>query len=365
MFSVLAFTTRPYESAETRHRILQFRELAAKEGIRIDHRSLMGLQFFRWQKQNVKPLLRLLLYCFNWALRVWQVLFVAPRYDAVWLAREMAPLGPPILEWLLVRRCKRIIYDVDDALHIPDKEGSRLIPRLLRDHTKFARMAKYYTTVVCGNKYLADFYSQSSRDVRIIPTVVEPTRYSSILRVPSERVRIGWIGTPLNRYHLDLLQPALSALARQRDFELVAVGLNQPLQWDLPNVKYLSWNLKDEFKFFGHFDIGVMPLEDSEFTQGKCAFKLIQYMAAGLPVIASPVGANREVVTHGWNGYLADTPEDWQAMLRLLIDDADLRRRMGENGRDLVRRSYSVTSAWPSYSAILTGAQREASVCTS
>jgi glycosyltransferase involved in cell wall biosynthesis len=99
----------------------------------------------------------------------------------------------------------------------------------------------------------------------------------------------------------------------------------------------MKWNLAEELDFFAHFDIGIMPLKDSPFARGKCAFKLVQYMAVGLPVIASPVGANCELVEHGWNGYLADTQDEWHSMLRLLIDDPALRRRMGKCGRDLAR----------------------------
>jgi glycosyltransferase involved in cell wall biosynthesis len=169
-------------------------------------------------------------------------------------------------------------------------------------------------------------------------------------------VRIGWIGTPLNGHHLEALYSPLAALARERDFELVIVGLNKPLQWNLPRVRYIDWQLADEFGYFAQFDIGIMPLTDSPFARGKCAFKIIQCLAAGLPVVASPVGANREVVEHGRNGYLAATQDDWHSMLRQLVDDPEMRRRMGESGRDLVQRLYSVDAVWPRYSALLRGA---------
>src|ERR1700733_8160542 len=115
MFNVLAFTVKPRESPDSRYRILQYCALAEREGIHIDHRTLMGPKCFRWQQQNVHLLLRLLLYPFLFAARIWQVLFLAPKYDAVWVLREMSPLGPPILEQLLLKRCKRVILDVDDA----------------------------------------------------------------------------------------------------------------------------------------------------------------------------------------------------------------------------------------------------------
>jgi glycosyltransferase involved in cell wall biosynthesis len=355
MFRVLAFTVKPRESADSRYRILQYHAIAERGGVCIDHRSLMGSRYFRWQIENSYFLLRLLLLPLLMLVRLAQVVFLAPTYDAVWISREMLPFGPPLLERLLVGRCPRVILDVDDALHIVDKESSRWLPRLLRDYGKFGRMASRYTAVVCGNAYLADFYSHHGATVSIIPTVVEADHYATVTPTSSDTVRIGWIGTPLNRHHVDLLQPVFTELARHRDFKLVIVGLNEPLDWDLPNIHYLKWNLADELEFFTHFDVGIMPLKDSPFARGKCAFKLLQYMAVGLPVVASPVGANCDVVGDGRNGFLADTAEQWIAALQTLIDDPDLRRRMGEAGRDLVRRSYSVESAWPPYSALLKG----------
>jgi glycosyltransferase involved in cell wall biosynthesis len=363
MFTVLALTVKPGESADTRYRILQYQAPALRAGIRVDHRSLMSARYFQWQLQNVHLLERLLLYPFLLALRLWHVLYLAPKYDAIWVSRELAPLGPPFLEYLLLKRCRRVILDVDDALHLPYPGGSRLIPRLLRDYTKFGRLAPSYSAVVCGNAYLADFYRTHGANVHIIPTVVDAYRYQSVVRVRSEKVRIGWIGTPLNKHHLNLLQPALSALARDSRFELVIVGLNEELAWDFARIRYMNWNLRDELSFFGHFDIGIMPLEDSPFARGKCAFKLIQYMAAGLPVVASAVGANCDVVRHGENGYLASSQNEWQSALRRLIDSPSLRRRLGENGRALVRRSYSVSAVWGSYSKILTPTLKENPVC--
>jgi glycosyltransferase involved in cell wall biosynthesis len=363
MIRILAFTIKPCESPDSRYRILQYGPIAGRDGVRIDHFSLLGSAYYRWQLRNVQLALRVLLYPVVLLVRLWQVLFVAPKYHAVWISREMAPFGPPILERLLLSRCKRVILDVDDALHIWDKKTSRLIPRLLRDRTKFGRMAARYTAVVCGNRYLEKYYRHRGANVFVIPTVVDTSRYSTIDPASSEMVRIGWIGTPLNRHHLEALRDAFTRLARERRFELVVVGLNEPLDWDFPCIRHLDWSLREELSYFSQFDIGIMPLEDSPFARGKCAFKLIQYMAAGLPVVASPVGANCEVVTHGRNGFLAASDEDWQSMLKLLIDDPNLRRRMGEDGRELVRRSYSADGAWPRYAEILTGVAREEAVC--
>jgi glycosyltransferase involved in cell wall biosynthesis len=359
MFRVLAFTVKPRESADSRYRILQYAAIAKQDGVLIEHRSLMDATYYLWQTKNIHLLRRTFLYPGLLAVRFWQVLFQAPKYDAVWISREMAPFGPPILERLLVRTCKRVILDVDDALHISEKASSRLIPRLLRDNGKFARMANAYSAVICGSRNLAEFYCRYSSNVSVVPTAVDADRYAGITRVPSTVVRIGWIGTPLNRHNVEILRPALTELARERRFELVLVGLNEPLDWSLPAIRYVEWNLQEELTFFAHFDIGVMPLQDSAFARGKCAFKLIQYLAAGLPVVASPVGANCDVVQDGTNGFLATTDEDWISRLRQLLDDAGLRTRMGANGRGVVRKWYSAQGLWPVYLTILTGVEKE------
>jgi glycosyltransferase involved in cell wall biosynthesis len=363
MFRVLAFTVKPAESADTRYRILQYRDLAERDNIRIEHCSLMSPRYFQWQTRNENIFLRIVLYPILIIVRLWQVLFTAPKYDAVWVLREMAPFGPPVLEQLLVRRCKRVIFDIDDALHIEDRKSARVIPRLLRDRGKFSRMAPLYDAVICGNDYLAEFYSGWCRTVHVVPTVVDAPRYSKVGTIPSEIVRIGWVGTPLNRHHLEVVRGALVQLAQERKFELVIVGLNEPLDWDVAGIRYLKWELEEELNYFAQFDIGVMPLTDSAFARGKCAFKLIQYMAAGLPVVASPVGMNSSVVDNGRNGFLSSTEAEWESALRRLIDDPALRKQMGENGRNLVRSSYSVEGAWPAYAGLLTAVERKGAVC--
>ena len=359
MYRVLAFTIKPRASADTRYRILQYIPFAVRDGIQVNHHSLMSDSFFLWQMGNSHFLARLLLFPWLLILRLWQVLIEAPRYDAVWISREMAPVGPPFFELLLVWRCRHVVMDVDDALHIMDKQGSRWLPRLLRDHGKFSRMASRYSIIVCGNEFLAEFYRSHGGTVLIVPTVVNADDYTSVEPSPASLIRIGWIGTPLNRHHVDIVGAALTTLARERQFEVVLVGIDEPLNWQLPHLRYLCWTLANEISFFKEFDIGIMPLKDSLFARGKCAFKLIQYMAAGLPVVASPVGANVDVVHDGINGFLADTDERWIACLRQLIESEELRRGMGKKGREIVREHYSVQSAWPMYRAILSGAPQQ------
>ena len=363
MFRILAFTVKPRESADSRFRVLQFKDIAARAGIIIDHRSFMGSRYFHWQLKNRRLVLRLLLYPILFIVRLWQVLCLAPKYDCVWISREMAPLGPPILEHLLVWSCKRVIFDIDDALHISDRKMARLIPRLLRDRSKFGRMANRYSAIVCGSEHLAAFYSQYSSNVCVIPTVVDVAQYSTCERSQTPYVRIGWVGTPLNRDHLELVRPALQELAKERRFELVIVGLNEPLRWDLSCVRYMDWKLEQELSYFEQFDIGIMPLRDSPFARGKCAFKLVQYMAAGIPVVASPVGANCQIVEQGLNGYLADTQQEWYSSLKLLIDSLEDRTAKGHYARSCIRRYYSLESAWSRYESVLTGTLQPETVC--
>jgi GT2 family glycosyltransferase/glycosyltransferase involved in cell wall biosynthesis len=352
---VLAFTVKPEDAPDARYRILQYRRALEEQDISVDHFSLLPKQFFEWHKRHSHSGLRALWYPFLVLRRLIQVLTLVPRYDTVWIGREMAPLGPAILERLVLRMSKRVVLDIDDALHVADGASKSFVHRRLRDFSKYTSLARRYSAIVCGNRFLAEYFQQWSDRVHIVPTVVDTNFYGALEPSLSNTVRIGWVGTPTNAHHLEFIKPALFELAGKRTIEFIFVGLNRPLDWNLPGLHCLEWRLSTELAFFTAFDIGIMPLDDFEFTKGKSAFKLIQYMAAGLPVVASPVGANEEVVTHGLNGFLAKSHQDWVQSLNLLIDDAELRQRFGQAGRQRVRERYSLNQCWPGYAAILKG----------
>ena len=353
---ILAITVKPVLAPETRYRVLQYIEPFNRAGLKVDHRSFLDEYFFRLhvgQKSGPASTVKKLIHYFILYARM--VVFLMKNmhhYDAIWINREISPVGPPILEKILFSFKKKIILDIDDAIYLKDPTSNSFIHRYLRDFSKFEKTGPLFDHIVCGNSYLARYFDQFNHNVSIIPTVVSIARYRQIKKKTNRIVRIGWIGTPTNYAHFEIIKAPVCRLAKKAEFEIEIVGLNERLDWPIENMIYTDWRLEDESDYFGRFDIGIMPLIDNKFTRGKCAFKIIQYMAAGIPVVASPVGANREVIKDGINGFLAENEMQWYHKLALLIERVELRKDLGREGFKTVRERYSLESQWENYAKI-------------
>nr|WP_279355898.1 glycosyltransferase family 4 protein [Fundidesulfovibrio agrisoli] len=350
---MLALTVRPSLGPDTRYRIEQYVEPLAALGIQVDVHHLFSDEYYRLQQAPGREAGKGLGALGGFFRRLADLALHARAYDGVWVCRELFPLGPPLLERLLFALNPRVILDIDDAIYLHDATNTGFIHSRLRDFGKLGRIAGRFSAVVCGNAYLAEYFLDKNPRVFVVPTVVPMSRYGAIPHRESPSVRIGWIGTPGNAAHLEIARPALEALARTRDFATRVVGLTRPLGWSLPGLVQLPWSLERELDYFSDFDIGIMPLEDFAFARGKCAFKIIQYMAAGIPVVASPVGSNLDVVRHGENGFLAASTREWITHLQALLDDAALRARMGQRGRETVRDGFSLESQAVRYADII------------
>jgi glycosyltransferase involved in cell wall biosynthesis len=206
--------------------------------------------------------------------------------------------------------------------------------------------------VTAGNRVLAAYAQRHNSNTHVLPTVVDTQRYQP--RRGNDRgevFTVGWIGSPSTAPYMEQLVAPLSAIAREGPVRLVVIGGRAP---GVPGVDVveLPWDEALEVEQLNTFDVGVMPLPNSDWARGKCAFKLIQYMACGLPVVASPVGANQDVVTPEC-GLLVTTPGEWTDALRTLRDRPSLRRQMGDAGRQRVERSYSLDANLPVLAQVL------------
>ncbi len=350
---ILAITVKPVLAPETRYRVLQYIEPFNRIGLKVDHHSFLDEHFFRLhvtpESGSVSTVEKLIHY---FILYIKTFIFLVKNihsYDAVWISREISPVGPPILEKILFFFKKKVILDIDDAIYLRDPASNSFIHRHLRDFSKFEKTAPLFDHIICGNGYLARYFEKFNNNVTIIPTVVSIARYKKIKKKTNRVLRIGWIGTPTNYAHFEIIKAPVCRLAESAEFEIEIIGLNERLNWPIENIIHTDWNLKDESAYFGRFDIGIMPLIDNEFTRGKCAFKIIQYMAAGIPVVASPVGANTEVIRDGINGFLAENETQWHDKLKLLIVNKGLRDHLGLKGFRTVRKNYSLESQWEEY----------------
>lgn len=274
------------------------------------------------------------------------------RFDLLWIEKEALPWWPLWLERALLGNTP-FTLDYDDAVfHDYDRHSLGAV-RWMYGRRLDGLMA-HSRLVVAGSPYLAErARAAGARRVELVPTVIDLRRYPAPdgRRQPSDVPRIVWIGSPSTAQYLQLLHVPLQQLAAQQPFVLRVIGARV----DLPGVpvEHVAWDEDTEVAQVAACDMGVMPLRDSPWERGKCGYKLIQYMACGLPVVASPVGVNGHIVQEGGNGFLADTPQAWVTALAKLLTDATLRQRMGQAGRLRVEQEYCLQVTGPRLADLL------------
>lgn len=282
----------------------------------------------------------------GYAQRAYTVLFEASNYDKIFIHREAAPLGPPVFEWYLAKILRKpIIYDFDDAIWIPNTSVQNRLARFFKAFWKVAFICRWAASISAGNKYLAQFAKNNSiAKVTVMPTVVDTVnQYGLIKQQRSGKVTVGWTGSHSTLKYLDLIIPVLQRLQYEFDFTFLVIADKNP-DLLLTNVLYLPWNPATEIKDLVKIDIGVMPLTEDRWAEGKCGFKLIQYLASGIPAVAQPVGVNKEIIEHGINGFICSTPDEWYSYLKKLIGDPESRKKFGAQGRLKIVNEYSITA---------------------
>jgi len=253
-----------------------------------------------------------------------------------------------------------VVSDYDDAV-FHRYERHRLAPVRWILGAKIDRIMQRSSLVTAGNSYLSDrAHTSGAQHVEIVPTVVDLEHYNIVKPAAGPfPLRIGWIGSPSTwTEYMAPIMPSLTCVAGVENARISAVGAGRaakPHQF----LDILPWSEETEVASIQAMDIGIMPLTDTPWARGKCGYKLIQYMACGLPVIASPVGVNTEIVEHGVNGFLATTDAEWREALVMLLRDPDLRNRMGAAGRQKVEKQYSLQVWGPRVADMLSKVARE------
>ncbi|MFZ1908374.1 MAG: glycosyltransferase family 4 protein [Burkholderiales bacterium] len=283
------------------------------------------------------------------------VLIRREKYDLLWLEKEALPWLPSWIEMLLLGRRAPLLIDYDDAwFHRYDLHRLRVVRASLG--RKIDRLMARADVVTVGNKYLAErARAAGARRIEMLPSVVDTARYRVAERREADRLTIGWIGTPSTTPYLRLVASVLREIVDRGGARVLAVGAGGVAASALP-IQTVKWTEDTEVASIQQFDIGIMPVPDEPFERGKCGYKLIQYMACGKPVVASPVGANREIVRHGVDGFLANSDAEWMDSLITLCRDRSLRERMGQAGRARAASLYSLEVAAPRLQSILLSA---------
>lgn len=351
---ILFIAPYPIEGPSSRFRIYQYLPHLKNLGIHCQVRPFMSSRFYEVAYHPGKLGLKLIFLIMSTLNRILD-LFRTMKYDIVVIHREAFPFGPPIFEWIVAKLIKKpCIYDFDDAIYLKETSPYNKIIDFLKTPSKTAEIIKMCKHTIAGNSYLENYAKNFTNKVTVIPTPIDTEKYSPQAKANKpDTIVVGWIGSHTTARYLLPLRSAFSKLKTNNpQLEIKLVGLGA-LGSHFPEANCIDWKLDDEISVLRSFDMGIMPLPDDEWTRGKCGFKLIQYMAIAIPVICSPVGANKEIVIDGYNGIFAESEEEWIRAIQKLIDDKELRERMGRNGRDTVDEKYSLKVMAPLFEDVI------------
>jgi glycosyltransferase involved in cell wall biosynthesis len=286
--------------------------------------------------------------------RLKTVLWEAPHYDWVFIHREASPLGPPVFEWYLKKVLgKKIIYDFDDAIWIPNTSAQNSLAAGLKAFWKVSRICSWSHTITAGNDYLCAYARQHSKG-RIVkmPTVVDTSlRYNRLKQHGEQDICVGWTGSHSTLKYLDQVKGAIAALQQELSFRFLIIADKEP-QLSPAVAEFIPWNPQTEIEDLLKIDIGIMPLTHDPWSEGKCGFKLIQYMALGIPAIASPIGVNTAIIDDAENGFLYNDEQGFTDALQALIADAGLRTRLGAAAREKIVSAFSVDAIRSSFQGL-------------
>jgi glycosyltransferase involved in cell wall biosynthesis len=344
---ILFLTKYPPIGSSSRYRIHQFLPYYERAGLDCSvmsfHneayvRQFGGMRDWRPKARRVRYLL------YHYLSRLLTVL-QAGQYDLVVVEQEVFPLVPSPFDSLIFRIAKAVVVEYDDATHIYHQRllDSALLRSLL--HFKVSVLMARSTGVIAGNQYLAGYAQQHNPNVLLAPTAIDTDRYrmkKADSFSPPGSARICWIGTPLTVSYLDEIAGVLRDLVRHYDVRVCVIGAPRYRIEGVPVIN-VPWQLDTEVEELLSCDIGIMPLRDDAYSRGKCGAKLLQYMGVGIPAVASPVGANREIIDQGETGFLARTDSEWVEALERLITDANLRRGLGRAARERVEHDFALS----------------------
>lgn len=338
---LLALVPSLYDTSPgQRFRMEQWEPLLRKRGVEVTFQSFEfeELNALLYKPGHLLQKVRLVSRAFIERVRVLREI---RQYDAVYVFREAALLGPPIFERWIHRTGVPMIFDFDDAVFVPYVSPSNGYLSLLKFPGKTRAICRLASQVMAGNPYLADYARSVNERVTIVPTTIDTEKYT-IERSKSraDLPVIGWSGSYSTVQHLDMLRGALQCLAERERFRLRVIGTPR-YYLEGVDIEALPWRSQTEVADLSAFDIGVMPLPDDKWSRGKCALKALQYMALGIPTVCSPVGVNSNIIRDGANGFLATTPNEWIERLTELLRSAELRERLGLAGRETVEAEYS------------------------
>lgn len=347
---VIYFSKYSSIGPSSRYRIYQYLPYLAEHGIDVDVRPLLKGSYFEIIKiENfiIKNILKVFYAAHRYVIRFFDVL-KAGKYDLVIVEHQAFPYLPFFLDYITKILNKNIILEFDDAIYLTHPK-------------KMPKLIKMCKAIIVGNDFLKDYAIKNNQNVVVVPTMIDISRYSinpphTIPLPQGEReiksplltgggmgeegkIIICWIGLA---YNIDYLKQLADVFRRLSDKIFLKIISNKCIEIEGVNVIFKKWSIETEVEEIQSSHIGIMPLKDNEWSRGKCGLKLLQYMAAGIPAVASPVGVNKEIIQDGKNGFLTSTEDEWYEKLSRLCEDSELRRKIGLEGRKTVEERYSI-----------------------
>lgn len=341
---ILYFTKYTRKGASSRLRSFQYFPFLESQGNQVTVKPLFDDAYLEKLYQGKKDIVGSL----KGYLKRFILLFTVFSYDKVVIEKELFPFLPAVFERIVALFGVKYIVDYDDAIfHNYDMHPNPAIRLLLQN--KIDVVMKKSGTVIAGNSYLADRAKKAgAKNIVIIPTVIDTSRYQIKQFSNSKPFVIGWIGSPSTFKYLKPLQSVFEKLAQTHSIALHIVGATESL--GLPSIeKHIPWSEETEVASILTFDLGIMPLNDTPWEKGKCSYKLIQYMGCGIPVIASPVGMNVEVVKQDVNGFLASNEAEWLVAFEHYLSRTEQQHLHGKNNSIFVEHHFSLKSAQHNY----------------
>jgi glycosyltransferase involved in cell wall biosynthesis len=337
------------QSPSQRFRFEQYLHILEQNGVQVSYQSFWDQQTWFILYKTGHSFHKVIGFVKGVARRL-TVLFQLSDIDFVFVHRECLPIGPPVIEWIIVKILKKkIIYDFDDAIWLPNTSQENRIAAFLKWHSKVASICKWSYKISCGNAFLASYALQFNNKVTVNPTTIDTNHLHNpslfLIQKKSPQVVIGWTGTQSTLPYIESLFSLFEKLEEKfPDQVRLLIISNKKPSLKLKFIDFIQWSKETEVNDLLLMDIGVMPLSDDMWAKGKCGFKALQYMALEIPALVSPVGVNTEIVNNNVNGYWCNTETEWFDCLEKLLMDKVLRKEIGSAGRKKVISHYSVLS---------------------
>ncbi|MFC2149575.1 glycosyltransferase family 4 protein [Candidatus Auribacterota bacterium] len=338
---IVFLTQATEQGASSRYRVYQYIPHLEKAGIECLVLPAIPKSVHKQFFYSKCVCTKIIVYLYVFLKRLFQIPKICSA-DIVFIQKPVLPYCWPVIERLIKLCGKKIVFDLDDAIFYRSPKWGRADGEIIED-PNFKRIMRLSDAVLAGNEYLAYKARQFNSNVHVLPTVIDTDhyKYTSGEARETEKIVIGWIGSPTTLFYIDGLREVFQRLAKEREFVLKIVGA---VEYSIPGVDIIceDWYPEKEIEQLRSFDIGIAPLIDDEWSSGKCGLKMLLYMACGVPVVASPYGVNGKMIDNNKTGILVEIKEEWHQKLKNLMDNADVRDKLRHNARAGVESSYSL-----------------------